>query len=66
MLLKKESKSFLIDVCIFYSPFNLQILFVHSKAKCFSLGRSTGVEEARQEVKEHGQKTALCNGVNFF
>jgi hypothetical protein len=39
---------------------------VHSKAKCFSLERSREVEEARQEVKEHGQKTALCNGVKYF
>ena len=39
---------------------------MHSKAKCFSLERSRGVEEARQEVKEHGQKTALYNGGEIF
>ena len=39
---------------------------MHSKAKCFSLGRSREVEEARQEVKEHGQKNSTVQWGEIF
>ena len=39
---------------------------MHSKARCFSLERSRGVEEARQEVKEHGQKNSTLQWGEIF
>ena len=46
--------------------FYLCIQKLCTKTRCFSLGKSRGVEEARQEVKEHGQKNSTLQWGEIF